>query len=689
VGIPISSCPRRILALGLLALLGCGGSAPTSPPPAPPPPTPPPPPPPGPASVASVSLNQTAITLVPLQTSQLVATARDAGGNVLSGRIVAWSSGAGAIAGVDQTGLVSGVAAGPTTITAAVEGKSATASVTVVPGGLVGPAGGAINAFTGNVSLTIPAAAVGAPVPVTVTTATGFPAHARLAPGTAYTFGPSGTVFAQPAALAIRYEVGSLPAATTQSRLRLHRLTGGVWVAVAGSTVTVGTRTVSGNITGFSTYAIVEVPIPVATVEITPPTPAVALGASIQLTATARSQGGAVLPNRPATWVSLDQDRASVSETGLVTGLTDGPARITATIEGVVAQTSVVVGSPFFLTSLSIGGSHTCALTSAQEAWCWGGWAQNLGNGSLLDTPIPTRVAGDRRFLALDAGVDDDAGPSCAIDIEHLVWCWGNRTGDGTTVQRLVPVRIQNDLPFERLAIGDRHACALATDQVVWCWGANNLGQVGDGTTIGRNGPVRVTGTLRFKRIGAGDDITCGITTTDQTHCWGMVVDQTNTYQSPQPINPDPGLVEVSAGQGFACGLTAAGVAWCWGANIRGTLGNGTDASSLVPVRVSNDHVFTEISAGHWHVCARKSNGEVWCWGDNHSGGLGDGTVTHRNTPVKVLGHVFAKVDAGAHATCGLKANGEGWCWGSNFSGQLGDRSQVFQQTTPVRIVPP
>ena len=64
-------------------------------------------------------------------TVQLTATLRDAAGNVLTGRAVAWSSSNTSTATVSGTGLVTGVAAGPATITATSETKSGAAVVTV------------------------------------------------------------------------------------------------------------------------------------------------------------------------------------------------------------------------------------------------------------------------------------------------------------------------------------------------------------------------------------------------------------------------------------------------------------------------------------------------------------------------------------------------------------------------------
>jgi len=69
---------------------------------------------------------------VNLGTATLTATAKDAGGHTLSGRTVAWTSGTASVATVSSTGMVKGVAAGASTITATVEGQAGTAAVTVV-----------------------------------------------------------------------------------------------------------------------------------------------------------------------------------------------------------------------------------------------------------------------------------------------------------------------------------------------------------------------------------------------------------------------------------------------------------------------------------------------------------------------------------------------------------------------------
>lgn len=84
-----------------------------------------------PVPVASVQMVPQTIALVTGVTSQLSVVVRDAGGQALSGRPVTYVSSEPAIAPVGVNGLVGAVAAGNAVITASVEGRTATAYVTV------------------------------------------------------------------------------------------------------------------------------------------------------------------------------------------------------------------------------------------------------------------------------------------------------------------------------------------------------------------------------------------------------------------------------------------------------------------------------------------------------------------------------------------------------------------------------
>jgi len=84
-----------------------------------------------PEPVASITVAPTNDTLLVGETLQLAATLRDAGGNVLTGRTVNWSSVSPNVATVSSAGLVTGIADGVTTITGSSESASGTATIRV------------------------------------------------------------------------------------------------------------------------------------------------------------------------------------------------------------------------------------------------------------------------------------------------------------------------------------------------------------------------------------------------------------------------------------------------------------------------------------------------------------------------------------------------------------------------------
>src|SRR6266540_2745957 len=70
------------------------------------------------ARVASVTVSPTTASVSVGQAVQLAATPKDSIGNALSGRVMTWVSNAPAVATVNGSGLVTGVAAGAATVTA-------------------------------------------------------------------------------------------------------------------------------------------------------------------------------------------------------------------------------------------------------------------------------------------------------------------------------------------------------------------------------------------------------------------------------------------------------------------------------------------------------------------------------------------------------------------------------------------
>ena len=86
--------------------------------------------------------------------------------------------------------------------------------------------------------------------------------------------------------------------------------------------------------------------MPVASVTLTPATASVTVGSTQQLTATLKDSTGAALSGRTITWASSNSAAATVSASGLVTGIAGGTATISATSETVQGTAAVTVTNP-------------------------------------------------------------------------------------------------------------------------------------------------------------------------------------------------------------------------------------------------------------------------------------------------------------------------------------------------------
>ena len=123
------------------------------------------------------------------------------------------------------------------------------------------------------------------------------------------------------------------------------------------SGVAVGTATITATSEGKSGTSAVTVvagtPAPVATVTVTPNPASVAVGATVQLTATLKDANGNTLTGRTVAWTTSNASHATVnSSSGLVSGVAAGSATITATSEGKSGTSAVTVTAP------SGGGSN-------------------------------------------------------------------------------------------------------------------------------------------------------------------------------------------------------------------------------------------------------------------------------------------------------------------------------------------
>ena len=115
---------------------------------------------------------------------------------------------------------------------------------------------------------------------------------------------------------------------------------------------------------------------PVAIVTVSPSTASIAVGATQQLTANTLDGNGNPLTGRQVVWATSNGLRATVSSTGLVTGVAAGPVTIMATSEGKAGTSQISVGQASCTGAaalqLAVGEIH--ALTAAEKvSLCLGG----------------------------------------------------------------------------------------------------------------------------------------------------------------------------------------------------------------------------------------------------------------------------------------------------------------------------
>ena len=111
------------------------------------------------------------------------------------------------------------------------------------------------------------------------------------------------------------------------------------------------------------------------------------------------------------------------------------------------------------------------------------------------------------------------------------------------------------------------------------------------------------------------------------------------------------------------------GQAWCWGKGQDGQLGNATNADTPVPVLASvAPPGVVDISAGYHHVCALQADGNIACWGNGSNGQMGNGSNASSNIPVVItIPGGVSSISAGYYQTCAFKSNGEVVCWGKDY----------------------
>lgn len=422
------------------------------------------------------------------------------------------------------------------------------------------------------------------------------------------------------------------------------------------------------------------------------------LGFAQQFSVTPRDGRGAVVDAAVVGWQSTDPGVVVVNGEGVATAVAPGRARVIARVVGGPAAVALVTVPPLAFASIAPGNTYTCGVTVEDLAYCWGNnLVGQLGDGTEGDIKLtPGPVAGGIRFRAVSAQYMH----TCGLTPAGAAYCWGRnftgRPGAGTPPwgHVLTPAPVVGDLTFAAIHVGGWFLCGLTPGGEAYCWGQNDQGSVGDGTTMDRRVPVPVAGGHRFAALTTGGLHACGITLQGAGYCWGRnqvgALGDGTTIGRSEPVAVSGGLVfkSLSAGVGLTCGVASDGVAYCWGENYRGALGDGTETDRLEPTPVAGGLRFQSVQAGGLNSCGLAVDGRAYCWGDNASGKLGRPRreLPMSTVPVLVTDALRFRWLAVDGAACGEAMDGIVYCWGSNGWGQLGIGTANIGSYVPVPI---
>ena len=240
---------------------------------------------------------------------------------------------------------------------------------------------------------------------------------------------------------------------------------------------------------------------------------------------------------------------------------------------------------------IATGYTHTCALTSTGNIYCWGqNWTGQLGNGE--ETEINSHVAspvmvidstGTEGSLLSDIKyITTGDSLSCGIKSNNDLYCWGVLTVGPPYTQsypRLHDVYQNVSTPELGHSLVYGHLCSLTTSGTIYCSGYGLYGQFSRGTTyvsgagtislypLTYNPPVHIRATQDSNAIlkgvielGAAGYTNCGLMVTGNVKCWGKTrwvgIGESDGYTfSPQNVLLDANT-SLQAGVGkphYAC----------------------------------------------------------------------------------------------------------------------------------------
>ena len=276
------------------------------------------------------------------------------------------------------------------------------------------------------------------------------------------------------------------------------------------------------------------------------------------------------------------------------------------------------------LTLSSLGDTTVCAINTSGDGYCWGqDNYSKLGNGgSNSNTNSPGLISGGHKWKVIRSGMIH----TCGLTEAGKAYCWGDNANKqvGTTstiADYSTPEPAATEYSFIDIAIEPYSTCGLTKDHKIYCWGDANDGRLGHGSTneTDRSQPVRVIGGHSFKKISSKFSRgICGITTADELYCWGPntggVLGDGTTTSRRSPVYIMSNVEQVNANNQIGIALKKDASVWGWGTPQNGSHGLGSNQALYYPSKVATNERAILGSASELNIVASEKDDLTLSW---------------------------------------------------------------------------
>ena len=302
------------------------------------------------------------------------------------------------------------------------------------------------------------------------------------------------------------------------------------------------------------------------------------------------------------TYISLDQDIATVDTDGVVTAVGMGTTYIQLYNEENAMYSAVKINvngeGNVAQPKIAGGGNHFVSLKADGTVWTWGlNSSGQLGLGDTENRNEPTKA----KYARVQA--------------------------DGTTVEEELTDVID-------VSAGYNFSLVLKSDGTVWSAGLNEKGQLGNGTEVDSNIFIQVknsdgSGYLEnIVQLAAENETAHALSKSGTVYSWGRNTEGqfgvSNTTNSSYPINmlKVTNVIQISGGAYHVAMLLADSSVWVTGYNNFGQLGLGDRTDRTIPQRMLESGA-KEVATGSNHTMVLKTDGTVWATGFNGNSSVG------------------------------------------------------------------